>query len=160
MGPSSSHFLKSRRCSIHTLLPSATQQVHIFVIEGLLGVNEKGEFFPQLAKEVPTKENGGVSADGLTVTYHLRQGVKRGYVVRRSALYLRRRQVYVGGGGPSQECAVATTDYRDIDSVTCPDLETAVVKLKTILHPLSRSLLDGSSAPRNWQSRRDDALGL
>ncbi len=32
--------------------------------------------YPELATEVPTKANGGVSQDGLTVTYHLRKGVK------------------------------------------------------------------------------------
>jgi peptide/nickel transport system substrate-binding protein len=32
--------------------------------------------YPELATAVPTKENGGVSADGLTITYHLRKGVK------------------------------------------------------------------------------------
>ena len=32
--------------------------------------------YPELATVVPTKANGGVSADGLTITYHLRKGVK------------------------------------------------------------------------------------
>lgn len=31
---------------------------------------------PEIATEVPTKANGGVSADGLTITYHLRHGVR------------------------------------------------------------------------------------
>lgn len=31
---------------------------------------------PELATIIPTKQNGGISADGLTVTYHLRRGVK------------------------------------------------------------------------------------
>jgi peptide/nickel transport system substrate-binding protein len=31
---------------------------------------------PELATEVPTMQNGGVSKDGLTLTYHLRKGVK------------------------------------------------------------------------------------
>ncbi len=31
---------------------------------------------PELATEVPTQKNGGVSKDGLTITYHLRKGVK------------------------------------------------------------------------------------
>ncbi|MBV9269636.1 MAG: peptide ABC transporter substrate-binding protein [Candidatus Eremiobacteraeota bacterium] len=31
---------------------------------------------PELAMEVPTQANGGVSKDGLTITYHLRKGVK------------------------------------------------------------------------------------
>ncbi len=33
-------------------------------------------FIPQLATEVPSVENGGVSADGLTFTFNIRQGVK------------------------------------------------------------------------------------
>jgi len=32
--------------------------------------------FPELATEVPTMQNGGISKDGLTITYHLRKGVK------------------------------------------------------------------------------------
>jgi peptide/nickel transport system substrate-binding protein len=32
--------------------------------------------YPELATEVPTQQNGGVSKDGLTITYHLRKGVK------------------------------------------------------------------------------------
>ncbi len=32
--------------------------------------------YPELATEVPTPSNGGVSKDGLTITYHLRKGVK------------------------------------------------------------------------------------
>jgi peptide/nickel transport system substrate-binding protein len=31
---------------------------------------------PELATEVPTQKNGGISKDGLTITWHLRQGVK------------------------------------------------------------------------------------
>ena len=34
------------------------------------------EFVPQLATEVPSLENGGISADGLTVTFKIRSGVK------------------------------------------------------------------------------------
>jgi len=34
------------------------------------------EYIPQLATEVPSKENGGISADGMTYTFKIRQGVK------------------------------------------------------------------------------------
>ncbi|HEX2979597.1 MAG TPA: ABC transporter substrate-binding protein, partial [Anaerolineaceae bacterium] len=34
------------------------------------------EFIPQLATEVPSKDNGGISEDGLTYTFNIRQGVK------------------------------------------------------------------------------------
>ena len=32
--------------------------------------------YPELATEVPTQANGGVSKDGLTITWHIRKGVK------------------------------------------------------------------------------------
>ena len=38
--------------------------------------DEHNNAYPELATQVPTKHNGGVSADGLTITYHLRKGVK------------------------------------------------------------------------------------
>src|SRR5574337_961730 len=34
-----------------------------------------GKFVPELATEVPTVENGGIAADGLTYTFTLRDGV-------------------------------------------------------------------------------------
>jgi ABC-type transport system substrate-binding protein len=42
----------------------------------LWGVDPAGNFIPQLATEVPTVENGGVSADGLSWRIKLRDGVK------------------------------------------------------------------------------------
>ena len=38
-------------------------------------VDDKGQLVPELATEVPTLANGGISRDGLTITYHLRKGV-------------------------------------------------------------------------------------
>ncbi|HZT11494.1 MAG TPA: peptide ABC transporter substrate-binding protein [Candidatus Baltobacteraceae bacterium] len=42
----------------------------------LLEYDEHGNLVPDLAVEVPTKSNGGISADGLTVKYHLRSNAK------------------------------------------------------------------------------------
>jgi len=41
----------------------------------LIKWDEHNQPYPELATEVPTKSNGGVSADGRTITYHLRTGV-------------------------------------------------------------------------------------
>ncbi len=41
----------------------------------LLNWSDTNEFVPELATEVPTLENGGISKDNRTVTYHLRPGV-------------------------------------------------------------------------------------
>jgi peptide/nickel transport system substrate-binding protein len=45
------------------------------VLEPLLNVDINGTLMPTLAAEVPSLENGGVAADGMSVTYKLRQGV-------------------------------------------------------------------------------------
>jgi peptide/nickel transport system substrate-binding protein len=44
--------------------------------EPLLTVSGDGKFSPVLADEVPSRENGGLEADGKTVTYRLRKDVK------------------------------------------------------------------------------------
>jgi peptide/nickel transport system substrate-binding protein len=54
----------------------ATFTVTQAIFNGLVVVNEQGDYEGDLAAEVPTVQNGGVSADGLTITYKLRQGVK------------------------------------------------------------------------------------
>jgi len=48
------------------------------VMEGLLFFNREKmtEYIPVLATEVPTVDNGGISADGLTYVFNIRQGVK------------------------------------------------------------------------------------
>ena len=47
-----------------------------FCCEPLLTVSGDGTFTPVLATEVPSKENGGLAADGKTVTYKLKPGIK------------------------------------------------------------------------------------
>jgi peptide/nickel transport system substrate-binding protein len=42
----------------------------------LVKYDDHGRLVGDVAKEVPTLENGGISKDGLTITYHLRTGVR------------------------------------------------------------------------------------
>ncbi|MCU0802584.1 MAG: peptide ABC transporter substrate-binding protein [Rhodobacteraceae bacterium] len=58
-------------------LSSGTKDVEAasLVLEGLAGFNEKGEVIPRLAVEVPTVDNGGVSADLTTITWKLQPGL-------------------------------------------------------------------------------------
>ncbi len=44
--------------------------------EPLAGWDKEGNLFPCLAAEVPTKANGGLAADGTSVTWKLKQGVR------------------------------------------------------------------------------------
>lgn len=53
----------------------STWEVGRLIFSGLVQTDEKGQWLPDLAAEVPTYQNGGISADGKTVIYKLRQGV-------------------------------------------------------------------------------------
>ncbi|HYK54778.1 MAG TPA: peptide ABC transporter substrate-binding protein [Candidatus Eremiobacteraceae bacterium] len=50
--------------------------VDLLVYGYFFELDDKMRYVPDLATEVPSRENGGISADGLTLTYHLRKGVK------------------------------------------------------------------------------------
>lgn len=54
---------------------TASGEANSPVIEGLLGVDPEGNFYPILAEEVPTIENDLVSEDGLQITYNLKQNI-------------------------------------------------------------------------------------
>lgn len=58
---------------------TASGEVNAAIIEGLIQVNADGEYFPVLATEIPSLDNGQVvfdeEADELTVTYSLRDDV-------------------------------------------------------------------------------------
>ena len=63
---------------LNPLMPhiEVDEGVYWAVYSPLWGVDEKANFFPQLAVEVPSQENGGISKDGLGWTIKLREGVK------------------------------------------------------------------------------------
>jgi peptide/nickel transport system substrate-binding protein len=55
---------------------SIGRQVYQTLVEGLVGVDPDGKFYPILAAEIPTRENGGISEDFRTVTWKLKPGVR------------------------------------------------------------------------------------
>jgi peptide/nickel transport system substrate-binding protein len=63
--------------NLNPLLNSNTTDVFVdrLMFEPLLTADPKGNALPMLAAQVPTLENGGIAANGLTVTYRLRKGV-------------------------------------------------------------------------------------
>jgi peptide/nickel transport system substrate-binding protein len=60
----------------HMDLLTLSREVQRLTFDGLLTIDEKGEYVPRLAAEVPSVENGGVSTDARTYTFKLRRGVK------------------------------------------------------------------------------------
>ena len=55
---------------------TVSQELANLVNRPLVMINEDLEYIPALATEVPTLENGGISEDGLTYTFHLRDDVR------------------------------------------------------------------------------------
>lgn len=54
----------------------STDEVTSLLYSFLLRYDANGNFIPDLATAVPTPQNGGISADGRTITVHLRHGVR------------------------------------------------------------------------------------
>ncbi|MDQ6781667.1 MAG: ABC transporter substrate-binding protein, partial [Candidatus Eremiobacteraeota bacterium] len=57
-------------------LEAVSTDIDMFIYGFFFNLDDKMHYVPELATEVPTYKNGGISTDGLTLTYHLRQGVK------------------------------------------------------------------------------------
>ncbi len=55
---------------------SVDQQVARLLFEPFVDLDARGRLVPVLLREIPTRKNGGISADGRTITYHLRPGVR------------------------------------------------------------------------------------
>ncbi len=60
----------------HFAIGTKDQEASRVFYEPLAGWDTDGNLVPILAAEIPSRENGGVSADGLTVTWKLKPGVK------------------------------------------------------------------------------------
>ncbi len=95
----------------------------------LLGFEPKRfDLRPELATEVPTKENGGLSEDGLTWTFHIREGVKwtDGQPLTAKDVvftYSRLLEIY-----PINPMLVLTRPLDNLESVTATDDYTVVFK--------------------------------
>jgi peptide/nickel transport system substrate-binding protein len=106
--------------------------VHKPFAEYLIDVNDKGEYFPVLAAEVPTVENGGVSKDGLTIIYKLRKGVKWSDGAPFTSADVKFTWEAIVN---PKNMVKSRSGYELIESITTPDELTAVVKYKEFYAP-------------------------
>lgn len=110
----------------------ATAEVGKLLFNGLVSTGEKGEWLPDLAADVPTTANGGVSADGRTVTYRLRPGVAwhdgapfTADDVKFTWQYIMNRNVQV----------ISREGYDRISAIETPDKYTVIVKFREYYAP-------------------------
>ncbi len=113
------------------------------IFSGLVKLDSNGSILPDLAQTLPTVANGGLSADGKTITYHLRHGVvwQDGAPFTSADVVFTYRDMI----DPKVPFPSAST-YSDVASVTAPDAYTVVVRLKKPLaQALGQLFCDGES---------------
>jgi peptide/nickel transport system substrate-binding protein len=117
--------------TFNPLLASATidDVIESFVVEGLVGIDADGNYFPQLAEEMPA-----MSEDGLVATYKLRQGLKWSNGDDFTCDDVK----FTFDAIMSDLSQASTSGYSDIDSVECSDQFTAVVTFAQVYAPYLR----------------------
>jgi peptide/nickel transport system substrate-binding protein len=122
----------------------AEVQFEALVFDPLVTVDEHGRDVPVLASAVPSLENGGISRDGLTITYHLRHGVRW----QDGAPFTSRDVAFSYHAIMNPATLVVTRHgYDQIARVETPDPYTAVFRLKRPFAPAVNTFFGPSDAP-------------
>src|SRR5271165_1243492 len=99
---------------------------------GLIDYDDNGEPIPDVALAVPSRANGGISADGKTITYHLRHGVAFSDGVPLTAADVKFTWQQIMN---PDNAASSRYPYDQIASLDTPDPYTVIVHLKGPLSP-------------------------
>jgi peptide/nickel transport system substrate-binding protein len=132
--------------NLNPLLSSNTSDVFIdrFMFEPLLTADPKGNPLPMLASVVPTTQNGGISADGLTVTYHLVKNAKWTDGVPVTSKDVKWSWSAIMN---SANNVVSRHGYDFVKSVDTPDDYTVVVHLAQKFSPFVNTFFAESDQP-------------
>lgn len=105
------------------------QAAEAVMMTGLATINEQGEFVAVLAEQIPTVENGGLSADYKTVTWKLRPDLKwsDGQPLTSDDVKFTVEVL----SNPNSGALVGTTGFDQIEKVETPDAQTAVITYST-----------------------------
>ncbi len=132
--------------NLNPLLNSNTTDVFVdrLMFEPLLSADPKGNPVPMLASVVPTLENRGISQDGLTITYHLRRGLRW-----TDGVPLTSRDVKWSWQAimNADNNVVSRHGYDIIASIDTPDPSAVVVHLKQKFAPFVDSFFAESDQP-------------
>ena len=139
--------------NLNPLLNSNTTDAMVarLMFEPLLSADPTGQPVPMLATTVPTLQNGGVSKDGLTITYHLRKDAKwtdgvpvTGKDVKWSWQAIMNKNNNI----------ISQHGYDYVKSIDLPDDHTVVVHLKEKFSPFVNTFFADSDRSRIRSRRR------
>ena len=133
--------------SLNPILATNTTESALgrLMFDPLVSVDASGKKqVPILAETVPTLENGGISKDGLTLTYHLRKGVlwQDGAPFTSEDVKFTWDAIVNGHNN-----VISTTGYSLVKSVDTPDANTVVFHMKQRFSPAVNTLFGESDDP-------------
>src|ERR1700729_1165931 len=132
--------------NLNPLLAGTTIELFIerLMFEPLLAADPRGNPVPMLAATVPTQANGGVSADGLTIVYHLRRDARwsDGTPVTSQDVVWTWKAIE----NPNND-AVSRHGYDDVRAIDTPDQFTGAVRLKRRFSPFVNPFSAESDPP-------------
>ena len=99
---------------------------------GLAEWDGEGNIIPDMATEIPTTENGGISEDGLTITWHLKEGLLWSDGAPLTSADVK----YTWEMTMTEENAsLWQTGYDKIDRIEIPDDYTVIIYFKELYPP-------------------------
>jgi peptide/nickel transport system substrate-binding protein len=126
------------------------------IYDGLIRYDDRGRPIPDLALEIPSKRNGGISPDGKTLVYHLARNVRWHDGVRFTSAdvaFTWRAIMNPANNSPTRD------GYDRIASIETPDAYTVRLRLREPYAPalyLFRDLGDGSIVPAHLLAKYHD----
>ena len=105
----------------------ASDQVANLISAPIFRYDDKGDYVPEMARTVPTLQNGGISRDGKTIVLHLRRGMQWGDGAPLDARDL--RFTWQAVMNPRNNTRLRA-GWDDITAMTLPDNDTAIVHLR------------------------------
>ena len=125
------------------------------VLEPLAGFDQDGNLFPRLVTEVPTVDNGGVSKDLTSITWHLKPGLKwsDGSDFTADDVVFSAQYCMNPDGGCAQ-----LSKYEGVDKVEAIDPMTVKVTFKEP-KPYPYSAFVGNQSPIIQKAQFKDCLG-
>jgi peptide/nickel transport system substrate-binding protein len=138
--------------SLNPVLGSMSFSSDVFqlIFDGLIRYDDKGRAIPDLARELPTADNGGISRDGKTLTYHLMPNARwsDGVPLTSADVVFTWRQLM----NPAN-MTVSREGYDRISRIEAPDPHTVRIVLNAPYPPalfLFRDLNQGAIVPEHF----------